>query len=330
MSITVQVIFIGLIGFAPNLGGQKGMTALMVDPDLVGKPPVHTPVVLLLRGECESRNPHHDDCEKDMDSELHWTLIYEDVEIFGQQKSMDFGKKRKRHKDMPSSKDQAKDFSWVPSIDLLTGGHGQVRQEFLKDGWPKTPVSARFTVRGGQASSCHLIHRPEKYPDPRQPEREVILFHYDNVVNYASYQQAVADAVKVEFQVEGKFASLYAWNFTEEGQESLSRKVKLYPEKGLITLVVANLPEQDGQAHSGGSHFDIFFDLLARQPPFRPTRSATDITETMDPGSCEEEFDTIQKRFSPSTDPALKTLAEITHPTAAPHSRTFCDGMSYP
>ncbi|HSK80697.1 MAG TPA: hypothetical protein VLQ45_29855 [Thermoanaerobaculia bacterium] len=352
-SFTVQLIFFGLIGFVPNEGGQNGMTALMVDPASLGISkcrPKHKQLVLLLDGEC---TPEQECLERaDTDRlQLQWELDKEDLEIFGNQRQIEFRLRGKQSifgndKELPSYDWQAASYSWVPSIDLLTGGYGHVREAFVRDGRPKPPVQARFTVRGGQTSACHLIHEPVKYSDPQEEDRKVVLFHYDNLVNRSCFQQAVADGVKVEFEVEGSFMNLYSWSFTpshehRNKQQELKRSVRLSPSPGsdTVTLIVANVPRYPHRNHDYQRgedddqqcppHSDIFFDLLAREPPVRPTRRATNITRSVNPGSCEDELTALIDLLGPRAEGPLKSLADAIHPRAL-HSRTFCDGMGYP
>lgn len=360
-SITVQVIFFGLMGFVPNEGGLKGMTALIVDPPRqAGDPcsiPPHFPLVLVVTGKCEpAGNCLQEGVPGKNNVTLKWQLDREDLEIFGKQKSMEvcsgglFNRWKKwasAHSDSPAPAYswELPSFSWVPSIDRLTGGYGHVREDFLQDGTPDPPVNARFLVRGGQASACHLIHKiPVAQEETQGEEREITLFHYDFGGKIAPFDRAVADAVKVEFEAEGRSIDLYSWNFSAPQQQQKlkpKRAVRLSPPDGsnTLTLIVANVPlkphrDNDGVDHQCPPHSDIFYDMLARESPYRPTRTVVQYppAHIMNPGSCEKELSDVVEILGPYKEeaPGLSFLSEAIHPRAAPHSRTFCDGMAAP
>jgi hypothetical protein len=365
-SITVQVIFFGLMGFVPNEGGQKGMTALIVDPPrpVAGDPcsvPPHVPLVLVVKGKCApAGNCLQEHVPGKENVPLKWQLDQEDLEIFGRQKSMEvcsggfFNRWKKwasAYSDSPAPNYswELPSFSWVPSIDRLTGGYGHVREDFLQDGRPEPPVTARFLVRGGQASACHLIHKiPVTQEKNQDEEREITLFHYDFGGRIPPFDRAVADAVQVEFEVEGRSIDLYSWDFSAPKQQQElkpKRAVRLSPLDGrdVLTLIVANVPLKpheynEGAGHSCPPHSDIFYSMLARESPYIPTRTLVQYPPAylMKPGSCEEELSDVVKILGPyreeeeEEDRGLSFLSEAIHPRAAPHSRTFCDGMAAP
>lgn len=317
MSVTVHVIFMGLIGLVP----QEGMTALMVDPSGDNE---HVPYIFLLEGEC---NPVGEStCSRYCDQfgevpKLCWQLDKEDLKILGNQTLLTFDRTGYQTifgnpKEVPRWKWQANDYSWVPGIEILTGGYGKIRDSCLADGEPCGLVRARMRLRGGHATACHLIH---DVSDARETGRKRNVINFPYQIGDRELHQAVADAARVEFQVEGDEVYLHSWSFDKDGgQEPHKDSVILKPENPgrPLTLIITNFPLHE---HSGSNfHAEILFDLLALAPPERPTRK--DCAEydcprlPRYPGSCEQEAAQIEELFEG-------------HDYI--HSRTFCDGMSF-
>jgi hypothetical protein len=354
MSITVRVIFWGLMGFVPNEEGQRGLTALLVSPS--HQEAAHIPAVYLYEGSCEGipltknggnpcvrvPDPYKQDVATHLGATapgLRWLLQNEDLEILGEESRVKLnttGRKTLfgRLREAPASARQTAAFTWVPSMATLTAGHGQVRDDCLF--WVGTcPLSARFKVRGGKARTCHLFHTLKA--DPRSPAQEVVVFSYrseNGKPENLPPPQAVADAVQLEFEVEGDYVELGAWDFPGlSGQQTLKAAVKLRPPAGsrTLTLIVSNGPQHsdDEEDYTGSPHQEALFNLLARQPVFRFTRDELR-TEWVAPGTCEREITALANAtFDRPNDKHAKSDGSGSR-KEVPHATTACDGATYP
>lgn len=352
MSITVRLIFMGLIGFAPHDDGRQGMTALFLDTARVQTPsvqclvPPHIPVVYMLDGKCTGeceRIPYgrEDDADAmgfnnpDHPLQLAWLLDKEDLEI----SHIDEDAVRlarpfffpSRRRLVPRRSGQTSYFSWVPDMGLLTGGYGKVREDCLGS-QGTCPLTARFKLAGGRASACHLFHDLDDQPSP-DGRSDVRVFDYtieEEGSTRVIASQAVADAVLVEFEVEGDRVTLESWELPMgQGQQAKKGTAHLWPpeDSRTLTLVVAYLPSlgsihplipKEGEAHHDAgceqSHAEVLFEFLAREQSPRPVRTLNE-TDTMrvPPGSCEPEV--------------LRIAALLQG--EPPHSTTACSGTKF-
>ncbi|HET9210415.1 MAG TPA: hypothetical protein VFR03_08450 [Thermoanaerobaculia bacterium] len=341
MSITVRLIFWGLIGFVPNPQGHDGLAALLVDtqaaqtaPSRCGVP-VHFGALYLLDGQCEG------DCRRIPTGKetaaaqmgfksprgeklpLAWLLDKEDVTVVGNQED-DKIQVRKPwwwwpfSKICPKSERQSGFFSWVPSMDMLTGGHGRIKDSCLRAD-KDCPLNARFLAPGGKLGACHLLHGsdPQDATDPRH--RNVDIFQYtSSSPNQPAPERAVADASLVELEVKGDSVLLLSKGLP--GRSTSSAWARLKPDaNGKLTLVVANFPRHNaGNPPNCPPHSDLLFTLLADPGTPRLTRTMTGKINRVFPGSCE---------------PEAQILAEIIEKGVShehPHAGTACDGMTYP
>jgi hypothetical protein len=345
-SITVRVIFWGLMAFVPNDQSERGLTALLVDPrppiTRPGPIPEHIPVVYLLEGNCTPQ----DQCFRGggvatelgpIKPQLVWRIAGEDLEIFGEEHRVKFHKdKRQRNNgsllQAPRWRWQINDFSWVSSMETLTWGHGIAREDCLNLR-ETCPVHSRFRVRGGTAESCHLYHRPDDHP--KNSKRDVPIFNYLPATN-PPLRQAVADAFKVEFDVEGDHVELRAWALPHGTRQQLFKAAaQLRPSRNsrTITLIVVNAArQQEDDSHHNMAlaprpHSDFLYDLLARQPVPRLLRDEKYYTITrIRPGSCEAEVSALaQPKYDDSPGIALDRFDA----RSLPHSPTLCDGAVY-
>jgi hypothetical protein len=312
--------------------------------------PEHVPIVYLYQGTCDDKSRPGDctwvpkEYEGDVATKLgevepglRWLPQNADIEIFGEEKKVKLnntGRERMfgGEREAPTSAGQTADFRWVPSMDALTGGHGRVRDDCLY--WVgDCPISARFKVRGGEAKTCHLFHFPEE--NQQGESRMVVVFEYKTKDREPAIvrTQAVADAVQVEFEVEGKYVELRAWEFpTASGQQRLKKAVKLLPDNHhRVTLIVSNGPRhwEKEEDYCGPTHQDVLFDLLARERASHLTRAKTRC-EPVSPGSCEAEITALaQAEFKRASSKHARFVAKEDR-REVPHATTVCDGASYP
>lgn len=338
MSITVRLIFWGLIGFVPNPQGHDGLAALLVDTQKAqeGIPPSkcgvpnHIAAVYLLDGDCEggtcTRKP--DDRKGDfrdvgLDQNfrgkplpLAWLLGQEELSLAGEEK----GKIKFRkpflghsHKIAPKTSRQAAYFSWIPSMDSLTNGHGQVRPSCLAGG-DDCPVRARFFVPGGRAGACHLLHDPAP-KDSKDSRQDVKIFKY-TAPGQPCFEQAVADALLVELKVKSESVTLLSQSFSGDPRATFWARLK--PDhQGKITLVVGNFPPHNAASHGNCAfpHSDLLRQLLLTKPAIQFSRADTHRVQKVVPGSCELEATELAD---------LLAAAGSEHP----HAGTACDPLS--
>lgn len=337
-TITVRLIFWGLVGFVPDLDGTRSLTALLVDPartqiqEKTCSFPPHYSVVYLLDGECEGDcrkvppNREPDAALMGFDQQgpgkrlpLAWLLDQEELGISGEE---DERLKLQKpwlsflHRKAPRSDRQVSHFSWVQSMNRLTGGNGRVLDDCLGAS-TNCPLQARFRLQGGEASACHLFHERE---NSSGPERNVQIFEYQTA-NGRNPKRVAADAALVEFEQEGDSVILESQGLPERNRSRAT--ARLIPNKDrIITLVVANLPEgpRNGELHHhrdcSRPHSDALLDLLKKRPSRLPNRKPAG-TVRLNPGACEKEAAVLADLLSGAS-------GEI------PHSTTSCDGASYP
>jgi len=211
---------------------------------------------------------------------------------------------------------QSNDFSWVPRMNELTRGHGQIREACRQvDG--RCPLHAHFRIQGGTAGVCHMFHDSE---DPKDPQ--VKIFNYSTPNGERFLRRAVADAMQVEFE-EPSGSVILRSKILPGGEGGRTAWAELTTDTtGKLTLVVANLSVlQDGETHHqdcAPSHSDAFFELLADPEVPRPTRILDEEEVNVDPGACEEEMSDIARLFLAGSKREL------------PHTVTACDGIRFP
>jgi len=348
MVTTIKVIFLGLIGFVPG-PEEQDMAALLVNPAGAQCDKIrchaseHLAMVVLLHGKCD---PHFGTCYRiqdlkgraealHLDDILHpqegddvpglvWLLKDEDLDISGDEdERLNFRNPMLAFTQgkAPRSSGQSSYFAWVPSMDELTSGHGQINAN-CRQANPYCPIDARFRLQGGEAGACHMFHDPEK---SLSDKRDVRLFDYLIPGEQSVQQRAVADAAQIEFHEAGKYVILESESLPGRGDARV--KALLKPDDyGRLTLIVANLPEcpaleDEGhyrQYDDSPPHSDIFFQLLddPAPPPIRVLNSKE--RRRVDPGSCEKDIE----KFA--------TIFARTCKREFPHTITACDGTRFP
>ncbi len=342
MSITVRLIFWGLVGFAPNPEGEKGMTALLVDPpqgqasEKSHSVPRHLSAIYLLKGECTgdcARIPdgHEKKAElmgftiKDgkpvardrLHLGLAWLLDREELDLSG-----DEDEKFKHQKPLidfssniaPTKENHGSYFKWVQNLDSLIEGSGRVRNDCIY-GESTCPLHGLFRIQGGRTSTCHLFHDPER-DSFESNERDIRLITYIKP-NGKRFRRAVADAVLVEFTEEGEFLTLTSQGLPEQNRQCAEARIK--PDaQGDLTLVVVNFPIP-GHPIAPEPHSDFLYSLLDQEPISRTMRDDTILKTTPGlPGSCELEAIRLESLFGRN-----KWIRE------APHSTTACDNVYF-
>ena len=337
-TITVRLIFWGLVGFVPDLDGARSLTALLVDPartqiqQSACPLPTHYSVVYLLDGKCKG------DCRKvpfgkEFDAglmgfnqplngnllPLTWMLDQEELGISGEEDEklkLQSSWLKFLFRQAPRSVRQASNFSWAQSMKRLSGGKGEVEGDCL--GESRTcPLQARFRVDGGVASACHLLHTKDELSGSK---RNVQVFEY-TTANNRHPKRVAADAILVEFEARDRVA-LTSQGLPKRDRDKATAWLTPVDDRGIITLVVADLPagaRVGANNHHGACsrpHSDALYDLLTNRPSTLPGR-VLGRTVPLNPGACE---------------PEAKMLAELLSGASGeiPHSPTSCDGATYP
>jgi hypothetical protein len=215
----------------------------------------------------------------------------------------------------PKSAGQSAHFSWVPSMNDLTKGQGQLKYDCLQAN-KKCPLYARFRIQGGDVDACHMFHDTSNSPGV---ERDVRIFDYLIPGRRFIEQRAVADAVQVEFHENSHSVTLTSKNLPERDPHDVEAVLRP-DDRGRITLIVANLPRCTTSPNHGchRAHSDVLFHLLEDDRLPRPIRVMNEERRRVDPGSCEKEIEEFEIPFVGGC------ILEY------PHSVTACDGTRFP
>ncbi|HEX7184220.1 MAG TPA: hypothetical protein VF756_20495 [Thermoanaerobaculia bacterium] len=346
MGVTVEVIFWGLIALAPDQQPPVEMFALLADPPAVQGPhdqhtvPEHAARVWLLKGECTGdceRAPQHiiEMAEKARpplphplvlmgskdDFPLRWWLYKEHLQFAGGVTGVNLVRSGRptllgRPVRLPETDLASRDLSWIPSVSLLTAGAGEVKENCLREA-DACPISARFRIQGGDVIACHLLHNEFS-------QLEMFKF-WASGAPASDFHQAVADAARVEFEIEANEISLESWDLPRSTRKACA---VLTPKNGRITLLVGNWqspyvpkPEYPHPEH----HFLSFYNLLGKEIVKRPVRRHTFRLDRGSTGLCEQDLD----KFEDKLGNAWKDLPPFTQarlgPRVIPHISTECD-----
>lgn len=349
MPLTVRLIFWGLIGFVPNTNLQNGMTALLaatgLDQGACHVPP-HASQVLLLDGECKG------DCLRGMATagsavatgigpvdarfKLNWMLNGEHLEVTGGEPGVNLAlgnrpKIRGHQVALPATADQASDFSWVPDMDVLSGGKGGVNDACLAENVTGCPIVARFKIKSGRVMAGHLLHKI----DPAGTRVSAFDFFRDGVL-IPDYEQAVADAVLVEMTVGEDHVDLVSSDYAKRHPNAVAT---LSPAKGrnVITVLIGQVEDPTVGLPAAcirplfNQHSQVFFKLLS-DPTIKPAIrkvSQPEKTAVVTPGACENDF----IKLAPAPKPKKVKKAGSPKPPAAipvaPHTSLECDTRQF-
>ncbi len=349
----VRVIFWGLIGFVPNEQVEKGMTALLIKASTVHEGqchiPDHAPRVWLLEGECYGNCLREPAAERVRAAgvglpgpleqmgaryKLRWWLDGEHLEIDGALPGFALERKTRvqvqgKPAEFPSDVIQTSDFSWIPEMDVLTSGKGAINEDCLAEA--KTcPISARFKITGGRASTCHLLHDTIDLAGDRD-RIATFNFKLPDGTLVPNYTQAAADAIVVELIVEGDEVEIKSFDF---GRETQKAAAALRPTHGssTVTLLVGhwenpNNPQPSSNCYSAmlKRHSEAFFELLSDRSSGAARRVFKEYREEgVSPGSCEKDLEEFQYNVITST-----AASKVAIPPVWPHLATECDHRQF-
>lgn len=326
--ITVQVIFIGLIAFAPMPDGDDYM-AVLVDA------PGHQSVLFQDTGTCgpDPRLCHQLSGDEtmivplrlDLGKRLGWSPLNGELVLLdhtglpldgeltfaGGEPSTD-----RPRDDYPTTDAEATHFVWVPSIDRMVTGPARIRGACMSKG-NGCSSSARFHLQEGELSSCHMMHLEN---DP-----------YPLVYDFGTHRQAVANAVKLTVEAPGPEVRVGVRGM--DGGDVV-HSVALRPPSGgdTVTLVVMNEPAMTSPVPSPAprelSHFEHFYGLLQlfgrgkKHKPVFTGKGDTDVEF-----SCEDLFNRIYGTIFKVQRPGFTGPPP---PPGFPHGPTECDAARIP
>lgn len=345
MGVTVEVIFWGLIGLAPDQEPPSEMFALLADPVAAHDAeehsiPEHAARVWLIEGKCIeghcTRAPRHviDAASRaglphplklmgsDEDFPLRWWLHEEHLQFMGGATGgvnpVRGGRPTLlgRPVRLPETDLASRDLSWIPSVSLLTAGAGEVEADCLREA-EDCPISARFLVQGGEVIACHLLHG-------KFSQLELFKFWAPGAPA-SDFHQAVADAARAQFEIAGDRIVLESWNLP---RETRTAHAVLMPatRNGRITLLVGNWqsPYEKEQSHPE-RHFLSFYNLLGKNVVRRPVRRHTFRTDRGSTGLCEQDLESFEEKLEKAWKSFPREVRERLGPRVIPHISTECD-----
>lgn len=337
MPITVEVIFWGLIGLTPGPATDPTMYALLAEH------PGHAPRVWLLEGECSGN------CEREpatlarqvggaglprpVDTmgdarffPLRWWLDEEHLQLVGGPSGVQAVRDaRPAGQRFPANAAQSRDLSWIPHLEMLTSGLGEVRGSCLGTA-ADCPISARFHIQGGELTACHLLH---------EENARLELFHFQDTSGdpVRGFDQAVADAALLRFQIPASQIVLESWNFSRSTRNASAVLTPRVPE-GTVRLLIGNwpspYPQETPQPEPHPGHFRAFYGLLPRRPAEQPVRARGPMRrfETGHPGLCEVpliEFEEDLEECEAADATGLRSERAKLGKKVIPHLSTECD-----
>ena len=296
MTFALKILFIGLIAFVPSDDGKE-LTALLLDAekgyaasDGSWVDP-HQPMVIALAGSCQG------DCQADasiasflfpdlgaqraeealaaaMVGGAAWSLDTSELTVrsavwdtAGGAPPLVLVENTRDARDgepapIPDEAEERRDLSWVAPLSSLAPS-GKVDPDVLAPSPQKGLVAARMELRSGKVTTRRLITVSGMVvPLGFRPLQEA---------QPIPFQQALAEQVLVEVEVEGDSVELIESVLGGDRR----RSIILTPHDGVVEVAVLNVPQAHFQHSSEplpqhpdpGSHFEIYYEILAERPP---------------------------------------------------------------
>lgn len=318
---TLEIIFIGLIAFAP-VGEDEGV--MLLTKAKRGQM-THYPTVVQMDGTCEGEACTWPglllasfDCEDD--GKLCWVPFDADMSLADDHGALSYDVDRPLRDGLPvqapMNASEAASLWWVPRVADVVPGPGSLRPS-CRGAARDCNVWSRFWLQSGRLESCHFFHRLDCNPK----DCELPLYQV------GPHRQAVANAYSLTIEVDPP-VRLRAWKFTNP-QEMV--EVELKPNcKNRIVLVVANEPlvstaSSSGQAPAQLRHYSSFYALLhpvmslfGRMSDSVPERLPNDGSGFV--GSCED----VVHDFADKVNDELKSV-NLSYSKGFPAGGSECD-----
>lgn len=324
---TIKLIFAGLIslGLVDDGGDGRRAVANLLDDEH------HRPSLHLLKGTLrqEGSNAVDDgDCIERIDKEMRLAgqeILFRIDHTDPGSATIDVIKEREPGSAVPASEQEARDLSWIPSVDAHVLGRARLRRRCAI--WDEScPQSrARFFLERGSASTCHLIHQDDTCGS--------------GPGNFYTYmvpgmgRQAVGTAFEVAFEAM-ESPTLVVEVREANGEKDEVRCEMVASEEGEFTLVVVNEPpptndEVDCDPPERLGHHSIHYGLVNLFYG-RWYRAVPNYPELMDSapvigGHCEDEIIAVSNRiWDDLQPPGTEAGANF------PHSSGACDSSTLP
>lgn len=286
-TVTLRLIFYGLIAFAPEPGGgqPEKLHALLVDatgPQFSSDGcaiPRHEPVLYARAARCwDNGRPctFAPDVERPIDVVSGgWRL---DGQLLGVEVLPATGRRTRqliaaREEDapgvLPSSRQESESLAWIPSVEGLA-----VSRDCLGEA-KDCPIISRVTLDDGRVTSCHLAVTPELF--------ELYPYELKPLVQAAAPQsrQAMSDVVMVSLEIprDARVRITSRPLRAGNGARGRVRKIVLQPgRRNTIDVWITNVPSHHEPGtdfpachHTASDidrHFELFYNLANRPVPY--------------------------------------------------------------
>lgn len=323
MSVTLEIIFIGLIAFAE---AGDGAVMLLVDDDQ------HHPLVYQQKGECEadygwcSRNDGSYSCKPpDRNGNLIWEASNLDLMVSNVDAGILLSRKTRRRNACPTSSDD-QDLGWLPGLDAFNWGFAPLRESCRGD-MEGCAIRSRFQLGKGSLTVCHFAHA-----SCSTGSCPLKLFRV------GSRERALGNALRLELDVKADCPQIpescpILWGVDRrELQEPPILFARLKPDtNGLIRLFVMNEPCPNWQTTTTSvEHYKSYYDLLTWPWNWMGGRSPQVVGEACQGspvGECEEALRELTTSFCRTASSAIDSQSCL---VVEPHFGSECRDTSIP
>lgn len=327
MPITAKLIFAGLIslGLVDEGGERRRAVANLLDDEH------HRPSLHLLKGTLTlegSKAVDGGECIERIDQEMRKSgqeILFRIDHTDSGSATLEVINGRRPNSRVPASEQEARDLSWIPSVDAHVLGRARLRKRCATwdDSCPKS--RARFFLNHGSASTCHLIHQ-----DNTCPNGPGNLYTYEVP---SMDRQAVGNAFEIAFEAR-ESPTLVVEVREANGEKDEVRCEMVASEEGEFTLVVVNEPpptndEVECDPPERLSHHSIHYDLvnLFYGRWYRAVPNSPELTDSAPivGGHCEDEIIAASNKIWIDLQPP-----ETEFGVNFPHSSGACDASTLP
>lgn len=343
MSITVQIVFSGLILLASDQGLFDKHAALVVEDEH------HFPAIFLVKGTTTDACASIDgwtgcliwDFELDPPWEVYFSGLTHQRSLRMIGRSTDESGAPVM---IPLVPKDLRDINWLPQLSVLAGSPGLDDGCMYGDGRQcGGGLAARFLIPFGEIRNCHLAHRH------REPQRVVVATYQPPVPGAMG---AMGNAFLAEFEVPGESIELCR---KRDVNGSTSQCITIHPSQENGKVIRLFLRNEAGdrcggpvdQAVTRHGHFGHFYPLLRGNPTGPVPQLSQLFGDSPGAGECEAELsggDDVSDQFlselrqkldkGPLTSfrgrSRLFSTLVFHCQRVHPHSASQCDTSTYP
>lgn len=292
----LRIFFSGLIAFVPNSDGREMNVVLANTPHEYVLAdgttlPHHHPMLLARAASCEGTcttgdqselagflfaNQTPDQAQTSLNHAIQgggaWALSGSDLTLAGPVEPLAIRSGVRGRDDhgallpVPRTAAEREDFSWVADLDELSPEVNGFKEALtLAEPPPGCTVAARLKLRNGKLFTYSLV----------KVDSKALPVHFRKAVGDgtdAPYVQAVANWVAAEIRVPGDSIDIIEQSFSDVSKQ---RAMKLHPVNGVVEIALLNLPPYEAPDPAApapepapGQHFQVFYDLVKRPPPY--------------------------------------------------------------